>query len=199
MNKTEEYVEASGTKSSVIETIMLACSLEESVSRECLKFIKENTEILSDEEFFQYSKLEEYEIDGISEFISEEGEYYISIKRTTLFLITLYLKYKFPCLNVAADILGFLELFNLKGSCVKLDEKQGYLCIMMELARRRKHGAKKDMLNEYKSECCNNHLDCVYNENGKCNCNDSFVEKVCEYFLSCRIVVKKGDKYFYIA
>jgi len=72
MHKTEEYVDASGTKSSVTETIMLACSLEENTSRECLKFIKENTEILSDEEFFQYSKLEEYEIEGISEFISEE-------------------------------------------------------------------------------------------------------------------------------
>lgn len=198
MNKTEEYIEASGTKSSVIEMIMLACSLEEKVSRECLKFIKENTEILSDEEFFQYSKLEEYEIEGISEFISEEGEYYISIKRTTLFLIILYLKYKFPCINIAADISGFLELFNLKGGYAKLDEKQGYLCIMMELARRRKHGAKKDMLNEFKGECCNNHLECVHNVNGMCNCNEAFVEKACEYFLSCGVVAKKGRKYFYI-
>lgn len=91
-----------------------------------------------------------------------------------------------------------MELFNIKGGYIKLDEKQGYLCILMELARRRKHGAKKDMLTKFKGECCNNHLECVKNENGKCNCNESFVEKVCEYFLSCGIVAKKGKKYFYI-
>lgn len=198
MNKVEEYVEASGTKSSVVEMIMLACSLEKEVSKKCLKFIKENTEILSDEEFFQYSKLEEYEIEGISEFISEEGEYYISIKKTTLFLVILFLKYKFPYLKIAADISVFFELFNFKGGYVKLDEKEGYLCILMELARRRKHGAKKDMLTKFKGECCNNHLQCLKNENGKCNCNESFVEKACEYFLSCGIVAKKGKRYFYI-
>lgn len=198
MNKTEEYIEVSGTKSSVIETIMMTCSLEEEAGRECLKFIKENTGILSDEEFFQYSKLEEYEIEGISEFISEEGEYYISIKKATLFLVVLFLKYKFPYLKIATDISAFFELCNLKRGYIKLDEKQGYLCILMELARRRKQGAKKDMLTKFKGECCNNHLEWDKNENGKCNCNESFVEKACEYFLACGIVTKKGEKYIYI-
>ena len=194
----EEYIEAEGTKYKVVEAIMRTYSLDRTTSEECLDFIKNNQEILSEEEFFQYSKLDEYEIDGVSEFVSEEGKYYISIKKSTFFLASLCLRSKIPYFNMIKDISGFLGMYNLKGSYMKLDTYEGYLCIMLELARNRRNGAEKNLLKGFKGECCNNQLDCKYNEDGLCNCSEKIVEGICEDLVQQGVVKKRRGRYFYV-
>lgn len=194
----KEYMEAEGTKSKVTDAIMQAFCLDKEASEQCLDFIRNHQEILSDEEFFQYSKLEEYEIEGVSEFVSEEGEYYISIKKSTIFLASLFLLKTIPYFNTIKDIFSFFGIFNLKGSYVKINTYDGYLCIMLEIARNRKRGVDKNLLKRFKGECCNNQLDCKYNENGLCNCRKETVEEICEDLREQEIVKKRGDRYFYI-
>ena len=194
----KEYVEAEGTKRVVTEAIMQAFGLEEETSNRCLTFIKSNQEILSDEEFFQYSNLEEYETDGVSEFISEEGKYYISIKKSTILLVSIFLRETVPYFGIIEDIGVFFGLFNLKGSFTQLDTNQDYLCILLELTRNRKHGADKNMLKKYKGECCNNQLKCKYNLNGMCSCGKENVEEICEYLAEQAVIKRRGRKYFYV-
>lgn len=194
----KEYLEAEGTKSKVTEAIMRAFCLDKEASQQCLDFIRSHQEILSDEEFFQYSKLEQNELNWVSEFVSEEGEYYISVKKSTIFLASLYLRNTVPYFNMIKDIGGFFGIYNLKGSYLKLNTCEGYLCIMLELARNRRHGADKNLLKKFKGECCNNHLDCKYKGNGMCNCSKETAEIICEELWKQGIVKKKGGKYFYI-
>lgn len=194
----KEYLEAEGIKSKVIEEVMQAFCLDKEASRQCLDFIGSHKEILSDDEFFQYSKLEEYEINGVAEFVSEEGEYYISIKKSTIFIASLYLMNTVPYFNSIKEIGTFFGMYNLKGSYSKLNTYEGYLCMMLELARNRRNGADKNLLKKYKGECCNNQLDCKYKENGMCNCSKEMVETICEELCKQGIVKKKGSRYFYI-
>ena len=193
----EEYIEAEGTKTKVIEEIIQTVFLDggynnameqcREVSKQCLDFIRNNQEILSDDEFFQYSTLEEYVSMGVSEFVSEEGKYYISIKKSTFFLVILYLKKEIPYINVVEDMFKTFGMYELKGVYTKLDPYEGYLCIMLELARNRRHGADKKLLNRFNGECCNNHIDCKYNENGLCKCNEEIVAKISLIWIKFRI------------
>ena len=196
--KMKEYMEAEGTRQVVTEAIMQAFGLGQEASKECLAFITNNQEILSEEEFIQYSKLEEYEIEGISEFVSEEGRYYISVKKSTIFLASLYLREMFPYFDMINDIGTFFGFYNLKGSFAKLDSKEGYLCILMELARNRRQGADQNLLKRFKGECCNNQLNCKYNQNGLCGCSKQIVGDICEDLAKRGVVKKRGSKYFYI-
>lgn len=182
MEGYEGYVESEGTRSKIIESIMQECGLDREYGEQCLSFIKKNQEILSGDEFFQYSRLEEHEVEGVSEFISEEGKYYISLKKSTIFLVVLYLECTIPNLKKLNKIPGFMGMPGIGKGYMKLDENQGYLCIMLELARNRKKGAGKDLLKKYNGECCNNHLHCRYNDNGLCRCDADCVEKICEDF-----------------
>lgn len=198
MEGYEGYVESEGTRSNIIESIMQECGLDQEYGERCLSFIKKNQEILSSDEFFQYSRLEEYEIQGISEFVSEEGRYYISLKKSTIFLVVLYLECTIPNLKKLNKIPGFMGMPGIGKGYMKLDDNQGYLCIMLELARNRKKGAGKDLLKKYNGECCNNHLHCMYNDNGLCRCSADCVEKICEDFVKNGVVKKRGKKYYYI-
>lgn len=194
----EEYVDIEGSRTKVVEGIMDACSLDKVTAELCLDFIKCNQEILSDKDFFQYCQSEEYEVNGISEFVSEGGSFYISLKKSTIFLAVLYVETKIPGFTIAKEMINFLGVSEVKRGFWKLDVQQGYLCIMLELARHRRCGVEKAMLNLFNGECCNNHLNCKYNENGSCNCDESTVEKICEELTKQRIIKKKGKKYFYV-
>lgn len=192
------YVEAEGSKNKIVETIMQTCEVDREVSERCIAFINENQKILSDEELFSYSKLEEHGIEGVSEFVSEEGKYYISLKKSTIFLVILYLESQVPVLKNLNKVSGFIGIPIFNKGYMNLDENWGQLCVMMELARNRKRGAETDLLKKFRGECCNNQLGCKYNDNGFCRCDESRVKEICEEFVRNGIVKKKGKKYYYI-
>lgn len=194
----DEYVEIEGSRDKIIEGIMEVCSLDKETAELSLNFIKDNQEILSSNEFFQYCQPEEYEVDGVSEFVSEGGAFYISLKKSTIFLAILYVTINIPDFEIAKAVADFGGVSVAKRGFFKLDAQQGYLCIMLELARHRRKGMGKTMLKSFHGECCNNHINCRYNENGLCNCNESIVEKICEELTQQGIIKKKGGKYFYI-
>lgn len=192
-----EYVDAEGTREAVTEAMMQTFSLDREASEQCLDFIQNHTELLSEDEFFQYSRLEEYEISGVSEFVSEEGEYYISIKKGTIFLLGLYFRNKIPFFRDMKDLAAFFGIGNLKGSYAKLDAREGHLCVMLELARNRRQGIDKNLFRKWKGECCNNQLDCKYKEAGRCRCGVEDVNEICEQLWKSGIVEKKGSRYYY--
>lgn len=194
----DEYVESDGSRDKIVEEIMAACSLDKETAELSLNFIKDNQEILSSDEFFQYCQPEEYEVDGVSEFVSERGSFYISLKKSTILLVILYISAQMPGVTIAEAIADFWGVSEVKKGFLKLDARQGYLCIMLELARHRRNGVGKTMLRPFQGECCNNHINCNYNENGLCNCDDSNVEKICEELMRQGIIKKKGKKYFYV-
>lgn len=194
----DEYVEIEGSRDKIVEGIMEICSLDKETAELCLNFIKGNQKILSSNEFFQYCRPEEYEVDGVSEFVSERGSFYISLKKSTIFLMLLYATINVPGFEIAKTVADFWGVSEAKRGFFKLDAQQGYLCIMLEVARHRRNGAGKTMLKSFYGECCNNHINCKYNENGLCNCDESIVEKICEELTQQGIIKKKGKKYFYV-
>lgn len=194
----DEYIEFNGTKASVMEGIMEFCALGEKDSERCLDFLMHNQEILSIDEVYQYSNQEEYAVQGVCEFVTEDGGFYISIKKSTLFFVCLFLGIQIPETKILKEIAGFLGINSINKGVEKLDSRKGYSCIMLELARNRKRGAAKNLLAKFEGECCNNQLDCRYNENGNCTCSETTVEKICEEFVEHGFVKKKGAKYYYI-
>lgn len=194
----EEYFEKSGTRAEIIEEIMRKCRLDKEGSERCFDFLEDNPEIISGDELLQCNDTGEYTEDGVAGFVSKEMEMYVSVKKTTLFALALFLGFEVPIAGIAFDIAGFMGVYDVKGGFAKVKEDGGELCIMMELAKNRRRGADKNLLRRFKGECCNNHLACKFNHNGYCSCKEDKVEQICEKFEEMGMVRKRGSKYFYI-
>ncbi len=66
-----------------------------------------NQEILSIDEVYQYSNQEEYAVQGVCEFVTGDGGFYISIKKSTLFFVCLFLGIQIPETKILKEIAGF--------------------------------------------------------------------------------------------
>lgn len=190
----EDYIEIEGLLNEVLDELSNMYSLTRKQIRECIDFILDNKEILSKEELIQCSS-QCGSIEGISQFIADESRYYISIKKSTMYLV-LWLMGKLTDKNffTAASALGCF-----KGGAVikRIKEEYGEKCILMEMVRNRKKGADIYILDKYHGECCNNHYNCRYNKNGLCVCSIESVVEICQKFVEEGILIKRGQKYIY--
>ena len=152
-----------------------------------LQLLEENIDILSEDETFEkvlFNKV------GAG-YTTANYQYYINIKITTILILVYLLDYKFTHGAAAAlsSIMGIKT-----GAIVKLQEENGEKCIFKELTLQKKQG-DKNVLKKFKGECCNNHYQCCYRSEGKCNCSKEQIEIILNSFASKNIVVKKGRKY----
>lgn len=189
------YIEKEGNRNRVIEEIMQSCSLSVEDSKSCLDFLEHNCKILSDDELLQYCNTGESVIEGVSEFVSEDGQIYISVKKETIFLVALLLGLKIPVLGIGVEIAQSMGLCEIKNGFVKIKDET-MRCLLLELARSRKQGIDSNVLAKYKGECCNNDLECKFKHDGLCNCSEKDVEQICDRFITMGIAEKKGRKFF---
>lgn len=190
------YIEKEGNRKKVIEEIMQACSLSVEDSKGCLDFLEHNCQILSDDELLQYCNTGEHAIEGVSEFVSEDGQIYISVKRETIFLVALFLGLKIPALGIGMEIAKSFGLCEIKNGFVRIKDET-MRCLLLELVRSGKQGIDRNVLAKYKGECCNNYLGCKYKHDGFCNCKEKDVEEICDGFIKMGLAEKKGGKFFY--
>lgn len=190
------YIEKEGSRKKVIEEIMRSCSLSVEDSKRCLDFLEHNCKILSDDELLQYCNTGESVIEGVSEFVSEDGQIYISVKRETVFLAALLLGLTIPVLGAGLEIAKSMGLCEIKNGFVKIKDET-MRCLLLELVRNRKQGIDRKVLAKYKGECCNNYLECKFKHDGSCHCSENDVEGICNNFITMGIAEKKGERFFY--
>lgn len=193
----DNYIEKSGTKREVIEELMSLYLVSEKDSMRCLEFLEQNCKILSDDELLQYCNVGEYAIDGVSEFVPEDGGVYLCVKKTTIFLVAILLGLKVPAIGVALEAAKYFGICEIDNGFIRIKEGE-QRCLLLELAMSRKFGIEKKVLKRYKGECCNNHFECKYRSDGMCSCNEKDVEEVCDKFVEIGVAKKAGKKYFYI-
>ena len=176
------YIERSGSEREVMEELMSLYSLSEKDSMKCLYFLEQHSEILSDDELLQHCKVGEYNIDGMSEFVSEDGGLYLSVKKTTIFLAAMLLGLKVPAISVALEIAKYFGICEIDNGFIRIKEGE-QRCLMLELAMSGKHGIEKRELKKYRGECCNNHIECRFKSVGTCSCSEKNVEEICDKFV----------------
>lgn len=120
--------------------------------------------------------------------------YYINIKMFTLLLIMWIANW-----YLENEIIEFIEMLSgIEGSpVIKICEENAEKCILKEILRRKNKCGGKDILHNFKGECCNNQYQCMYNCGGKCNCGTQIVEEILKEFERKGIVKQRFGKYFY--
>lgn len=192
MNRqNDEYFKAQGNLSAISQKLNI--DLPEDILKQCIIFIDQHKEILLDDELFQCSISQE-SLYGHPAFITDNAEYYISLKLLSIYL-SLWLIGKITHIDLLT-LAGFTDI-TAGNLCAKLNEENGERCIMTELARKRKEGADHKLLKKYKGECCNNHLHCQYNHNGRCCCSNERISEILDSFADMKILNKKWKKYYY--
>lgn len=190
------YIEKEGSRKKIIEEIMQLYELSAEDSEICLEFLEHNFEILSSDELLQYCNNGEHVTEGVSEFVSEDGQIYFSVKRETIFLAALILGVKIPVLGIGLEIAKNLGLCEIKNGFIRIKD-DAMRCLLLELARSKKKGIDRNALAKYKGECCNNFLECRFKQDGSCNCSEKDVEEVCERLSEMGMAEKKGRKFYY--
>lgn len=193
----DEYIEKSGSRREVIEEIMKLYALNEKDSMMCLEFLEHHCDILSEDELLQCCNTGEYTIDGVSEFVSEDGEVYLSVKKVTIFLAAILLGVKMPAIGVVLETVKYFGICKIDNGFVRIKEGE-QRCLLLELAMSGKHGIEKRVLRKYKSECCNNHVECRFRNDGICSCSEKNVEEICDKFVELGVAKRIGKKYFYV-
>lgn len=181
----------------MIEEIMKLYAMSEKDSMMCLEFLEHHSDILSEDELLQYCNAGEYTIDGVSEFVSEDGGVYLSVKKTTIFLAAILLGAKMPAIGVALETAKYFGVCKIDNGFIRIKEGE-QRCLMLELVMRGKHGIEKRVLRKYRSECCNNHVECRFRSDGICSCSEKNVEEICDKFVELGVAKRIGKKYFYV-
>ena len=68
-------------------------------------------------------------------------------------------------------------------------------CILKELLCNKKRKGDKHILRKFKGECCNNHFNCFYRKEGRCECGKERVAEILKSFEERNIVKKQGGLY----
>lgn len=200
-----EYIELEGTKEQIVEQLVkyytdvvqkngdMIKLTEQDFSR-FFDMIGQNCDLLSEEELYEERSKNDSRNCG---FVTANAEYYVSIKNSTLLL-----------LSVIADAqLGIpffsltLKFFNIEstgGYLAKMDSILGESCILLEAARRRKKGINNKLFKENKGECVNSFLHCKYNIDGGCSCTPDNIKEICKKLEDKKILNRRGNKYFYV-
>ena len=161
--------------------------------------IVEEYSVRSDEENV-YIMPKQYET--TQNFITPAKTYYISIKKSTLILLSIFSKLLLSHTmgSIAGDVISaFIEAqFPQEDLALihRLDSASGEVCLLMEAARE-KNGINKNCLSGFHGECINNDLPCGFRQADRCRCDKKQVVTICEQLVKDRILRKDGRRYYY--
>lgn len=196
----DEYIIYEGTIENICNELAedfraageIPLSIEE--CKHLIRFIQENKELLGEDELIQCIAPNK-DVIGVSEFITEQMSYYIGLKQSSIYLMLFLLGFH---TKGVSSFIAMLSGITTSGKVViPIDAEAGIKCIVMELARNRKHGAGVNLLKKYKGQCCNNQYSCRYRENESCNLHSDKIEKILEYLETNKVIKKKLNRYYY--
>lgn len=184
----EEYIEQEGYKYEVAAALADTGLIMESDAEKLLEFMEDNLNVFSADETFERVCCDQY---GKS-YTTSRYRYYINIKTITLVALIYLLDYK-----ITGGMLGFLSAAaGLKEQAiVKIKEENGEKCILKELLCNKRRKGDKHILRKFKGECCNNHFNCFYRKEERCECGKERVTEILKSFEERNIVKKQGWLY----
>lgn len=159
-----------------------------------IEFLTNNRNILSNSEKFEIDVEYPDMPPGMMGLMIAEYTYYVNIKVTTIAIIALLLD-----INVTGGLAA--TLLSLGGASsrgiIKLNEFEGEKCIVKETLMQGVRIGNKDILLKFSGECCNNNMNCKYNDSGKCNCSENTVISIYEKLVEKDMFIKRGNEYVY--
>lgn len=199
----DNYLKFTGNANQIIKEMQKAfaadeINVEKEEMKQVLDFILDHREIMTDGDLLQTL----YSVDetsASSEFMTADGNYYIGLKNTTLFLIIHILKKISPslCISISLEVLA--EVLDVDPIFFRwLNQIEGETCILLEAKKAGRSGCNKNPLKSFRGECCNNWLDCKFREDGQCVIKPETAERIMEEFEKKGFVKKRGfNKYVY--
>lgn len=162
-------------------------------AKELIAFLMKEKNILSNNEVCEIERNFETGNGNVLGFLLMDCNYYLNIKVGTAFLLSLLIDNKIglPVVSGGLTIRGMNRLIE------KIDECSGMKCVLLELLRLPNKTAKEDILNDFNGECCNNHLECRFRNDGRCTCTTKDSKDILEQLADVGIVIKEGESYRY--
>lgn len=170
--------------------------------QEILNIIDESKENFFDsEEFFEirYSEQEGDMNFGYKKLIPKT-RYHVNLKNISILCLQvvgemiLQAKRKNGKFN-EQDFPIISTLIELKNCFSKLREDTGELCIAKEIATKNKDFEGWNSFINIRRECVNNHLECSYNQDGKCKLTEKDFEKIVKLLENKNILYQKNNIY----
>ena len=199
INEGKKRMVIRGKKREVIAAMREQAGLDETGAEKLLDFLERNPSVLDiDEKFEQNLYMEEAEGGSDAEgfclgLMIPEYNYYINIKVSTAFLLSVLIDEKIPFPVTSL----YLTARGMNRPIQKIEEDSGMKCILLELLKLPGKTGRADILDKFKGECCNNHLSCRFRNEGKCHCTCGDAEGILERLAEMGILRKTEDTYRY--
>ena len=156
-----EWIEVYGRKSLIYDEFQRKIGMDKNIVNRVLAFLEKEKNILHEDEAFLMTRCEDESSDSkMLSFMIMEYNYYINVRATTIFIVSLLIdnKIKLPVTSSIIAIKGMKRLVE------KIEEDMGIKCILLEILRRPDKMANADILNGFRGECCNNDVVCNFRE-----------------------------------
>lgn len=189
-----EWIHMQGNEYDILNVLQELIGLDRRGAARLLGFLeRENSTILCPDETYQVTKSVSGINDNMLGLMTMHNNYYINVRVSTIFLLSTLIDAKIK-LPVTA---GYLAAKGMKCMVEKIDEDSGMKCILLEILRLPDKAGSSDILENFKGECCNNHLSCSFRRDNKCQCTNQNVEHLMEKLENIGILKKKEDFYYY--
>ena len=204
-----EMIEARGTREAITNALLSDYLNSVLLQSDEIEILKRYANCLFDAILDEYDIRSDIEnvfspdqYHSTQDFITPEKTYYISLKKSTLILLTIFSKLVLSHTmgGVASDVIAefITAQFPQEDLALirRLDNASGEVCLLMEAARE-KNGIDKNCLVRFYGECVNHHLACRFRRGDKCGCDRKLVTEICETLVKDRILRKEGRRYYY--
>ena len=204
-----EMIEARGTREAITNALLSDYMNSFSLRSGEVEILKQYANCLFEailEEYAIRSDIENVfspeQYRSTQDFITPEKTYYISLKKSTLILLSVFSKLVLSHImgDVTSDVIAefIATQFPQEDLALihRLDNASGEVCLLMEAARE-KNGIDKNCLARFRGECVNHHLACQFRRGDKCGCDRKQVTEICETLVKDRVLRKEGRRYYY--
>ncbi len=194
MEMNSEWIQIQGSEADILGVLQEQIGLDGCGAARVLAFLeKESSAVLYNDETYQVTKNVPSISPGMLGLMTLHYDYYINIRASTIFLLSVLLdaKVKVP---VTA---GYLAVKGMNRLIEKIDENSGTKCILMEILRLPGKTGNCEILEAFNGECCNNHLTCRFRSENKYQCTKRDVAYIMEGLADIGILEKRGNFYCY--
>lgn len=189
-----EWITCSGKKDEIIKVLEEQMGFDKCAAEKILAFLsKEKSDILCSDEIFQMNRIPAESNERLLSLMIMEYNYYINIRASTIFLLSTLIdsQVHLPVVSLCMAIKGMKRLVE------HIEEDSGMKCILLEILRQADKKGKDNLLEGFKGECCNNHLECRFQNDGQCRCTAKDTVCIMEKLKDIGILKKKGEVYQY--
>lgn len=191
-----EFLHYQGTSYQKMEQLFLQYLDKEQVIDFLQLFCEHNPSMFDEDETYQQNT-GDVNTESYNKLVSTTT-YFVNVKKITLLLFSLICEAGFQSLlhgkPVTGEVVSIVPaLAELKNSLVKLQEDNGEFCIATECSRKNSAIRNYSDFRKPHNECCNNHFQCRFNDDGICRMSESDFIKAVEKMEQYNVLIRKDD------